>query len=290
MKLLFVVFADQLHGMGHFYRTMAVRDEALARGYRVQLAGNYQHDPAMYLERIDAKDRLDELVKFGGPDWLIIDILEPLPEYVVELAHKYHCRVALLNGIGRKDNGLGVDVLWAQDQPDKAILRPEIRALVPEPQEHTLVWGGAADELGLTSYYMRHMDDKAIIALTAMTTHETRESAILHGTRKPEQQVVTVSGDEIYEPLRTSRKVVAHLGMLCWEAAYLRVPMYIFARSHGHLADAKKFEDLGLACAWNGIGLPDSGIKFREFVGQEFMPTGEAPDGLGAGRFLDALR
>jgi spore coat polysaccharide biosynthesis predicted glycosyltransferase SpsG len=107
---------------------------------------------------------------------------------------------------------------------------------------------------------------------------------------KPYMDVRHVWNDAMPKLMVQCQQAIVHLGMTCWELAYLGIPQYIFTRSENHLIDAKRFEDMGLARAFPRVGLPDSTAEWNSFIDYRFIPDGKRPDGKGAQRFLDALK
>lgn len=283
LRLLFLAFADVEHGLGHFYRTEAAMSAARARGHAVALASNVDGG-RFYLETTNDCIALTDIINDFRPDWLVADILAEPPLWLAGLVHGCSARLALLNGVGRTEREARADLLWTQDTPEKAILRPEVLKLRRKHArtDKWFVWGGAADVLGLLPKFVRACPDWRAWLVTTSLAQQYEEPT------NPGQLLLPTVGDEIYSPMSDCGKAVLHLGMTCWELAALGVPMYLFSRSTGHLRDAKRFEALGLAKAWPRVGLP-SDKAFYQFLSEPLVPTGKQPDGKGAQRFVEQL-
>lgn len=283
MRLLFVVFADPFHGLGHWHRTKAVLTMARhTEGYQSLLASNYNGE--IYINNINQLTLLNSVMSYYHPDWLVIDILETLPDEVVSIARRYNAKIALLNGVGRKEDSDKVDLIWSQDHPDKAILRFEVLQLKKNYSDRTFVWGGATDELDLCNTYQKWMTNPAWIVTTNFRKYTLGKSNNL------QQVQLEVEHDAIFKPMTHCNKAVIHLGMMAWELAYLRIPFYVFSKNQGHLQDAYRFEQMGFAKAYPYPGLPSDAKTFRDFVNEPFKIKGKRPDGQGAKRFLDSLK
>lgn len=301
MRLLFMTFANSHTGYGHLFRSLALARTALARGHAVTIAGDRQPAdlpwiPARYNFQPDLQMALDTI----KPDWLIVDVPDPLPGWIRQTAK---CRVCALNGIGyNQAEGLDLRVIQGSKNvrlPGKqdgvptikgieyVILRPELARYkgLPRSNEDVFVWGGGSDVMGLlTRFPIACPGTFATLILGDMTP-------IYPMAYGPTCTAVRVKADglEMLEWMAGSQRAVVAMGMCIYELLYLGIPSYVFNSSALHLRFAEPLAEAGLIKLWPGIGLPGD-REIKEFVNQPFEMPGETGIDLeGARRVMEAI-
>jgi hypothetical protein len=197
-------------------------------------------------------------------------------------------KIVSLNGIEDKD----ADIVWRQDRIENVIVRQQVRSLIERRNSvaggkrigRVLVWGGAADEMGLCDRYLRwgNPDIEADVLVTPLA-----KSPVVQPIG--EQKVHHVSGDDVLTFITTAKRAITHFGVMTWELAYLGVPQVVFAKDEEHLKDARKLEDAGYVTVYGRTGLPYKQAEFNELVEHPIAVHGPEIDGLGAQRLVETM-
>lgn len=281
MKVLFYVFGDAKRGMGHLVRCEVLAEECRQRGYAV----DFVESPTKGPEQIER-----ELTLPWIPDWLVVDTPEDLPDELFDIARKNNIKTLLLNGDGHHTHEVKADLTIIQGfaenaqphvGPDYVLLRPELFERTWHAGIRWMVFGGAADVMGL-----REVFDKActkVHAFVLETAYSPRISVrnLLHHVRY-------VRETEIFDFMFSCKAACVAMGMTAWELAALGVPTYVFSHTEMHLSFAKRMEAAGLVCAYPTVGLP-SPAEMAAFLKTPFVPTGQRPDGHAAERILNLM-
>lgn len=278
MRLLFYVFATPETGLGHLTRCLALADEAWRHNHQVAggtRAGSYlSYDEAAF----------DQAIGAFSPDWIIVDLPgEPSP-YVAQTKAK----LCLIDGVGH-ENGLKPDLVISQGfkgeyhAPEYLILRRSLDRYKSRKRGNSwLVYGGAADELGLLPAFSRAMYDKpANLLVTDLMRDKIFDLSQRHS-------LVSGKDEAVLGWYGQAGQAAVHMGMIAWELLYLGVPTYIFSRSERHLKTALEFDKRGWAKAWPTLGLPGE-RELREFLLTPFEPPIGIVDLAGAGRVLGLM-
>jgi spore coat polysaccharide biosynthesis predicted glycosyltransferase SpsG len=303
MKILHYVFANKDTGLGHWHRSLALAQTARQRGHIVNIASDRTppYPFGFILTAYRDKFSLISALQLASPDWLIVDMPDPLPEWLRELADEAGCKICTLNGIGYNQNDgsdlriiqgvADIDLPGLQDRVevlkgiDYVILRPEIAKYQNESSgQDTLVWGGGMDVLGIHKRFFSVCPGRfAVHILSDMIAPPILNS--------PTQTYLRLSGESesIFGWIASSRDIVAAMGVIAWESAFLRRPIKVFSASPLHLVFAQGMERAGLLRAYPQVGLPEDDKELREFLDEPFEPTGQPPDDKGAERIIEAI-
>lgn len=297
-KIVVVVYADEEVGFGHWYRIQALVRTLEEREHLVWVVGNVMaHGHNYYQIRPGERNDLYHVFDIVRPDIIVADLQTRVPDYLYELSMQFGTKVVVLNGVGydwEQDADLaiiqGFSDIKADNTlsgPEYVILRDEIHkfanmGLMREPGSW-LVWGGAADRLGLLNKFAELFSERParLMASKYVTDGITPGSQI--------QLVYTTdSGEEFIPIMATSEKAFVAMGMICWELATLGIPAYVFSRSEGHLGFAKKMDEQGLIKAWRAVGLPNDN-EIAEFLYTPFEVNGILPDREATTRIAQAM-
>lgn len=250
MKLLFLCYANEKTGLGHFVRSRLLAETAKTRGHEVIFVGDRSADISGVPWVRSEMGRLDsyhQAVSDFQPDWIVIDIPDP-PSHAFSLVH----RNCIIDGVGHNTSEMLADLLISQGldhgrdgygAPEYLILRSELFEHKRQAGERWMIWGGAADFLALVNKFREAFPSRLTFGLA----------------------ITPDVGP--FEQLSGAKAVVAHMGMMVWEAVAMGVPTYVFSLTEAHLAEARRLEDRGWVRAFPRIGLPS---KSRL---QEFLPT-----------------
>src|SRR3990167_587681 len=294
MNIVILVYAKPEVGLGHWYRSLTLAEEARKRGHYVWLVGNKmalgQH---FFQVRENDPDDLFHVLHQIRPDFLVVDLQDSVPDYIYDLVG--NTKILVLNGVGREEEEKA-DVAIIQgftdimrpntySGPEYVILRKNITNMPRDPQiinfDNWFVWGGARDKMSLLPAFSQAMPE---VEANLVVTDFMKECPSVNGNHL----VFRAKDDSIITVMYTSGKACIATGMVAWELATIGVPTYAFSWSEGHLRFAKRMEEAGLVKAWNGVGLP-SCEEIREFLNEPFYPTGTPPDGRGAERIVEIM-
>lgn len=280
MRIMIYVLHNQEVGYGHWYRALALAEAAETRGHQVVLLSD-KKEPSQITVWIDGKlnmPRVAYALARYQPDWLLYDVPWRPEAYLVQAIHDYNCRVGWLDA-GPDDDPACCDLLWVQDDPARVILRTSLHYARYEPDSHWLVFGGAADKLGLVPRFAETIDEPAWLITSASNEIIGRA----HGNH-------TIFGNPsgMVSLERHARKACLAMGQTAWECAALGVPIYLFALDQKHRATALKMAALGYAHTWGEVGLPPEDAWLRTFLAHDFKPDGP-PIAGGAENLLNLL-
>ena len=287
MRVLFYVNRSRESGFGHYYRSIALADEASRRGHTIAFVGDT--DPFCRYYQVDLGDKaaFNKAVADFNPDWLVIDLPGDVPSYMAEIRAK----LCVVDGVGHNSDirpDLAISQGFEGDRcaPEYLILRRTLERYKAEPGTRWFVFGGAADEIGLLPAFYRVMADyKANLLVTELMRYNWLTYSSNSG---PNHWGITSQDDSVLGWLAMAQRVALHQGVMAWESFYYQIPAYIFSRSQHHLDAALEMERRGYCLAYPSIGLPPDAM-LREFLLREFVPTGERPDLEGAARVIKLI-
>lgn len=290
MRVIIYVLANRATGLGHWYRCLALRQALVEAGHKVRIASDYGSSSAGAREFIyyilpqqclPDVGVLEELAKWE-PDWIVFDLKYGLPTGTKETLNMAGIRMCTLNGVGYDPAG-STDFRWAQDAPERIILRKSLEGMRWRPGGYWFVFGGSNDSMRLLERFGRAMDDPACLVTTSLAQRPYNYGGDNH-------RLVNGPGPNILDYMKGCGRACVAAGMVSWELAYLGVPQYVFSSTTGHLVFAKRLEEWGLARAWDGVGVPEDKKMLREFLDQRFKVRDERrPDGRGTHRLVEIL-
>lgn len=291
MKIAFIFFTDD--GLGHCYRSSALRKEATRVGYK-SIAITDWHETLDRIHVSDIGDTIDSriITWLNGykPDWLVVDLPIPIPEWLTIYARNNRIWTVALNGVGHDKPDMA-DIIWVQDDPLRVIIRPEIFEIPDRPlfENSWFVWGGARDPMNLRYRFESAMPhDPAMLTRTCMSLGEHCVEA---GRKRPVNDChyrVFTNGIDIFHYMSICERACVSMGMICWELAAMGKPVYAFSKTSEHLRFAQNMENLGLIKAYPEVGIPDNS-EIQRFLRTPFTPTGKKPDGNAAYRLLNLM-
>lgn len=299
MKIAVLVYAHKEVGLGHWNRSVALIKELESRGHMVWVLGNMMVHRKMYFQvRENSEIDLYHVIEQLKPDVLIADLQTEVPKYVYEIIGD-HEKLVVLNGVGRyMDSDAGMLFIQGLGEstdghifagPEYVILRPELEKWYEGPESEWFVFGGAKDKMNLSSTFQNvFQETNTNILMTPMSV------SLDHTYRTMYHNIfIAPSIDKQVETLKmavsnVSRACIA-MGMTAWEMAALGIPTYAFSATQGHLDFARRMEDAGILRAWNGVGLPEEPLDFKEFLELPPIQPKLRPDFMGASRVADRL-
>lgn len=287
LRLLIHCNKNQVTGMGHYTRCLALADQAIQRGHILSFVGDtnprmgaISHFPA----QPNDSTAFIKAAKSFQPDWTIVDLPGDLPLYIGDVRG----RLCVIDGLGHSGN-IKPDLVISQGfegeycAPKYLILRQALARYKGIPKDNRwLVYGGAADELGLLHAFNRVMADHLANLLITEYNHSIFERVKGH-------IIVKGTGDASLGWIAGSDMAACHLGMIVFELLYFGVKTFVFSKSKRHLDTALDMYRRGMVMAWPEIGLPPDD-KLREFLLLPFEASGEMDIDLeGARRVMELM-
>jgi len=280
MKVNFLCFANNETGFGHWYRSVALAKHIRNQGSQVTIIG----------DRVPPDNLLCHRVPFGdqtiwrGPlsqqcDWLVIDLPDEAPDWIYDHCQQSNIKTCVLNGVGhqvgdRADlrivQGLGREEYSGVDY---IILRKSVfeAKAIRRPIMDWFVFGGAADKMGLTKRFPDFQKMSFTISDQDWQAGDSHDNGFLVAASQ-------------------CRRACVAMGMTVWELAAMGIPTYVYSLTAQHLSFAKKMAGAGYIRAHRQVGLPDTEMKIRDFLGQPFTPSGRPIDGRASERILDLMQ
>ncbi len=290
LRLLFSVNSNAQTGLGHYTRCLALADQALKHGHILSFIGdtNPRLGAVSYFPaQPNNGDAFIKAAKSFQPDWTIVDLPGDLPSYIGDVRGK----LCVIDGLGHSGN-IKPDLIISQGfegeycAPKYLILREALaryKGVRGRGVGRWLVYGGAADELGLLSAFNRAMADYPADLLVTEYRGDTWFDKVKGHT------VVKGTGDASLGWLAGADRASVHLGMIVFELLYFGIKTFVFSKSNRHLDTALEMYRRGLVMAWPEIGLPPDD-KLREFLLLPFEASREMDIDLdGARRVLELM-
>ena len=254
MNFLIYYLVGKEHGLGHKYRCDALAEHLVDAGHSVYIINN---DRAAHRHEIRASSIVDgqlcntmfairEMSSLYNVDTVIVDLKdnnEELNSYIKSLG----LRLVLLNGVGHNVDSKLADLVWIQDSPHTVILRKKVLELSLEDDDRWLVFGGAADEMGLLRAFDAVCDEPADLLYTELAPVYS-----IDFIPNENHELIRVDGDEILKYMAKARKACVHMGMIAWELVCGYTNVYIVSKNDGHRKFADNLERLGLAKSYHG--------------------------------------
>lgn len=298
MKIAVLVYAHKEVGLGHWNRSVALVRELEKRGHYVWILGNMMVHRKMYFQvREGVETDLYHVIDQLKPDIFIADLQDEIPEYVYDIVSED--RLVVLNGVGRERESRAAMVFVQGfsassganifSGPEYVILRPEIEQWREGPESEWFIFGGAKDKMHLSPAFQRVFPEvEANILMSPMSDTLDKTYRTMH-----HNIFIAPSIDKQAETFRVAcsnaNRACIAMGMTAWEMAALGIPTYAFSSTEGHLAFAKRMEDAGILRAWNGVGMPDTPLEFKEFLELPPIQPKMRPDFMGASRIVNLL-
>ena len=300
MRLCFTVFANKFTGYGHHYRSLALARTAQQRGHEVFVASDRQSPDGLYHIPTKYNDpaSLALALEVAKPDWLIVDVPDPFPAWIREMAK---CKVAALNGIGyNQTEGLDLRVIQGHkdvELPGKqdgvptvkgieyVILRPEIQKYKGAARtEDWLCWGGGTDPLGLLPRFTVACPGWFAVLIASPMIPVPIVTSPTHAVVRMNEGCT-----DIFGWMASSKASCVSFGMVVYELLYLNTLIYAFASTPLHLRFAQPLAKQGLIKLWPKVGLP-SKEEVRAFLEQDFeVPQETGIDLNGATRVMEKI-
>lgn len=293
MKLAIATWCNKETGMGHFYRCLALCEEAFHRGHQITFFSDYYLPngiAAHFFQRYDDPKLNKQALEYKQTefDWLILDTPGKSPDWVNDIVAKK----CVIDGIGHNSD-FKADIVISQGfegseyrAPDYIIIRrsPIFHLVFPEPVENGMfVFGGGVDKLNITERFINCCHDvPANIVRTLMMD-------FIPPPNNKDHRLYHLEGSRIFTIIRASSSATVHMGMIVPELIFFNIPPHIFSYSERHLRDAKVWETNGYGLAYDKVGLPDKDEEFREFILRPAKITGKPIDGKGAERVISLL-
>ncbi len=292
MRILLNVNSNKQSGLGHITRCLTLADQAWRRGHILSFVGDTnprQGYISHYPSQPNDGDAFTRAAKSFQPDWTIVDLPGDLPPYVGSVRGK----ICVIDGLGHSGK-IKPDLIISQGfegeycAPKYLILRQALERYKGEGVRgrgsgagRWLVYGGAADELGLLPVFSRVMTSQPAYLLVTEYSKSLFEKVKGH-------TFVSGEGDASLGWIAGAERAAVHLGMICHELTFFGIPQYIFSRTERHLATALELMARGYSLSWPEVGIPPDDT-LRTFLSQDFEPTGEKPDLEGARRVLELM-
>jgi hypothetical protein len=291
MNLLITSICSELTGMGHYFRALTLAQAAYRAGHKVTFACDLfpqERQPGILTIPLTYQPDNPHLVfgELNGYDWVILDSPSELPPPIKVEGVK----LCLIDGVGHAAGQADLVISQGLEgeycAPEYLILRQEL--FVPGTRtvqsDTWLVWGGAADKLGLLPAFAQSCPDFPAYLLQS---EFLRDRVIETGKR---QWVVPVKGDELVHWMRQTSQTCCAFGMYAWEALALGHSIYTFSLTDRHLKSALEFAERGWVRAWPQKGLPDAELM-KDFLAEPLKPVKvEGLDGKGCERILNLLQ
>jgi hypothetical protein len=292
MNLLITSICSELTGMGHYFRALTLAQAAYRLGHQVTFACDLfpqERQPGILTIPLTYQPDNPHLVfgELNGYDWVILDSPSELPPPIKVEGVK----LCLIDGVGHEAGQADLVISQGLEgeyaAPEYLILRPELFKPIPNPLPPFtwLVWGGAADKLGLLPAFAQACPDFSAYLLQS---EFLRDRVINTGLR---QWVVPVKGDELLHWARQCSSAVVAMGMITWEllAARPGLPIYVFSLTDRHLKSALQMEAKGWLKCWPQTSLPDEALM-KDWLSESFEPKPvEGLDSQGCERILTLL-
>ncbi len=298
MKLLFYVFANKYTGLGHWFRSMRLVDEAVSRGHTCYVVT----DKKQSSEKINYHLHSVSMYNFVGwrqvfytikPDWAVFDLSIEPPQDIYELP----TRTCSIDGIGHKKNGFGVVINQSLEgtycAPDYLILK---RDLVEAAKQYDItsaqnwfVFGGAADRMGLCDRFMRMNPNGNNILFPYFDVMNLERNYRAKQDRTKYRGLFDNISTKAIQLMLNSNKACIAMGMTAWELAYLKMPTYAFSLTERHLASAKLMGDAGYLTYYSITGLPTNDKNFMEFISNPMVFRGKPIEDVGATNTIKLL-
>ena len=243
-KITFLTYAESQVGLGHWFRTQALEDEAKSRGHATHFLTNRMLFRQMYFQiRNENVDDFYNCLHQIKPHVLIVDVQGHIPDYMHEIARKFNVKIVILNGVGRVDEN-HADLVIVQgfnngnqnkntvSGPEYVILRSKLNQV---PAMHSgnawFVWGGANDKMSLLEAFNQFDDREAILAVHKEFINPSTYNKIVNTQPNSLHLICQVTGDAMLPIMANSKRACIAMGMTAWELAYFGTPTYVFSDS-----------------------------------------------------------
>ena len=301
-KIAFLTYAEPNTGLGHWFRTLALEQEAKNQGYSTHFLTNRMLHREMYFQvRENNFDDIYNALHQIKPYAIVIDFQGNVPDYTYDITRKFGIKTVILNGVGRvEENNANLVVIQGLSETRNpntvsgakyVILRSKMGEISAKHNGNSwFVWGGARDRMGLLKMFNRVDDREATLVVHQEFIDPLIYRGITETHPNPLHLVTHVTGDAMLPIMANAKTACIAMGMAAWELAYLGTPTYAFSSTPGHLRFAKEMEIAGLLLAYPKVGLPNTVKQFCDFINQPITVQDEnRPDLLGAQRVMNLI-
>ena len=288
MKILFLAYTKDF-GLGHYYRTLALAQEASARGhFTVFLSDRPAMVPGVYTKKVKTWNDYDFMATLiiVQPDWVVADLPNPeppgwlwtnYPVYKLCLidGNPKFCNLAIGQGLG------GLDY----EAPEYIIIPPELKVIrrVVHPNKCWFVWGGTGDVQKMLPAFSRSVDETAVlVGVQGLTPPPTFLRSVVHMYKQANDR------QEFFKIAADCNKAAVQMGQTIWELLYLGIPCWVFSHSERNLATALELDRRGWVKAFRKVGLPGK-TGMKRFLASDFELKDRPVDGNGASRIIELL-
>lgn len=276
-------------GMGHYFRTLALAQEATCRGHKTLFLSDrrtYVNGLQWIFSNPLDVHQFELLVGTFRPDWVVADIpADYMPFWLT--ANGYPWRLCLIDGRnGQADVVIGQGLSGQQfEAPDYLIIPPELRYLATDnlpPAKCWFVWGGAADNQHLLEEFTRHIASFAL--LVGMKNITTLPDL----PRVDHWAVASESREQFFRYATQCDRAAVQMGQTVWELLYLGLACRVFSLTKRHLETALEMDKRGWVKAYPQTGIPTN-RELKLFLSRNFKPAQNPVDGRGAERIIKLL-
>lgn len=279
MKISFLVFANKITGLGHWYRSIALAQHAQDNAHQVTIISDRQPPTHFAHHQVSYEDQdLWHSPLLSRPDWLVIDLPDEAPGWLYQVCRLKGIQTCILNGVGHQIGDRAdlriVQGLGEGDYSgvDYIILRPQVfdAKKLRRPVIDWFVFGGAADKMHLTRSFPNWPRIVFTVSEEDWNAADNHDNGFLMAASQCKRACVAMG----MTPIELS--------------IFGDMPIYVFSVSSLHLRFAQGLEAAGYVKSYPVAGLPCR-QNMIDFLNTPFEPSGKPIDGLACERILDLM-
>ena len=281
MNIAFLAYANQITGLGHWYRSITLAKHLKVSGNNVIVIGDrkpdgFKYHSAGYPFVLNNYGVFFRLLQEREIEWLIVDTPDEMPRRFYTTCRMHNIKICVLNGVGHvvgdradlrivqgfddKAKYSGMDyVILRQNVFDLKAQRQEQRDFGIEPIIEWFVFGGASDKMELLRKFPNW-------------------PRFLFSVSEKEWNQSSNYDDAFLRVAAVCKWACVGMGMTVWELCAMRVKNWVVSPTPEHLKFALEMDRRGLIMAWQDVGIPDP-FSMRQFLQTPFEITGATPDG-----------